>query len=612
INQNVFSAQYEGPYGGGIEIFTRPNVTKFRTFVSFGFADGRLNASDPFLQRRVPYQSKSLYFNSTGPLFGKKTSFFVYGGLSGTDSSAVINAVILDADLRPAAFRQTFSTPGSSENVNFSINADPNKKHKLYFNYGFGRGRSKGQNVGGFLLPSRANENESQNHSFQFSETFFVDPDIVNQSRAFVYYGSNNSFGGSTDPAINVLDSYFGGGSQQNATNKNLRFDVSNETTWQMGRYALGFGVRFRGETIDQNSTANFGGTYTFSGRLAPALDANNQPIPDGRGGFLTEQIDSLESYRRTLFFSRAGYTDQQIRELGGGANQLTVSGGNPAIKLAQYDFGVYLQNSYKISDTIAASFGLRYENQTNIGSNYNFAPRFGLIWSPKAKDKQNPLYTLPRVSVGYGLFYSRFGLNNTLNVKLASDPDRAQYLIMDPTILDLFPAVPSSDLLQQFALPRTQRVIADGFESPYQSLLNFNVLKKLPKGFSLNFSFSHGKYLRQNYTQNINAPLGGSFDPLDPSAAVRPFGNVGNIYQTRSFGRTVNERVSVNLNFPQTQKLFASIRYSYAKTRSNVVSGSGSPFDPYDFSQDYGPSSYDGVHSGGGYFYYSLPFQKI
>lgn len=610
INQNVFSAQYDSPFGGGIEIFTRSNVDKFKGYVSFSFADARFNAADPFLGRRAPYQSRSYFFNLSGPLLGKKANFFVYGARSESDQSAVINAVVLDSNLQPVEFKQSFAAPTRSENISLTINADPNKKHKLYFNYNFGSSRGKGQNVGGFSLPSRANDNNSQNHYLQLSDTFLINANVVNQTRFLASYFTNNNFGGSSAAAINVLDAFFGGGSQQNSSNKNFRFDLTNETTWQMGKYALGIGGRLRGERINQNSTANFGGTYTFAGRRAPVLDANNNPVTDGAGTILTTQISSLESYRRTLLFRQLGFSNQRIRELGGGANQFSISGGNPAFKVAQYDLGFYVQNSYKISETVAASFGVRYENQTNIDSKFNFAPRFGIIWAPKAKEKQNPLYALPRISVGYGMFYSRFALNNTLNVRQASNLDSSQYLITDANILDSYPNVPSVETLEQFALPRTQRFIDAAFETPYQSLLNITAAKKMPKGFTLNFTFSRGTTFRQSFTQNINAPLAGTFNPLSPSLAVRPLGNVGNVYETQSDRKTETDRFSINLGFPNSEKLFGTVRYSFIKSRGDVVSGSGSPFDPYDFTQEFAPTLFDGVHSVGGYFYYSLPYK--
>ncbi|MEJ7623155.1 MAG: carboxypeptidase regulatory-like domain-containing protein [Pyrinomonadaceae bacterium] len=612
VNQNVFSAQYDGPFGGGIEIFTRSNVDRYTGYVSLGFADSRFNAADPFLGRRVPYQSRSVFSSLSGPLFGKKANFFAYGSHSESDSSAVINAIVLDSNLQPFPIKQSVATPSRSDGLYLTINADPTKEHKLYLSYNFGISRAKGQNVGGFSLESRANDNNSQNHYLQLSDTYLINPNIVNQSRFLVTYFTNESFGGSNEPAINVLDAFFGGGSQQNVSSKILRFDAANETTWQMGKYALGLGFRIRGERVNQNSTANFGGTYTFSGRVAPVLDANNNPITRSDGTVVTAQIDSLESYRRTLLFRQLGFTNERIRGLGGGANQFTISGGDPAIKISQYDLGFYVQNSYKVSETIAASFGIRYENQTNINSNFNLAPRFGLIWAPKAKEKQNPLYTLPRISVGYGMFFSRFALNNTLLVRQASDAGRAQYLITETNILDTYPTVPTVDLLQQFALPQTQRFIDDEFETPYQSLLNITAAKKMPKGFTLNFTFSRGKTFRQAFTQNINAPLAGTFDAANPSLAVRPFGNTGNIYESRSVGRAETDRYSINVGFPQSPNLYGNIRYSFAKSMSGVASGSGSSFDAYDFSQEFGPTPFDGVHSIGGYFYYTLPVSKI
>lgn len=608
VNQNVFSAQYDGPFGGGIEIFTQAGTDKFKGYLSFSFADGRFNASDPFLGARLPYQLRNYFFNLTGPLVGKKSSVFMYASHSESDSSAVVNAVVLDSALRPVEFRQSFATPNRSDNISMSVNADPNKKHKLYLSYDFSSNRGKGQNVGGFSLPSRANNSNTQNHYISFSDTNLINANIVNQTRFLVYYSANNSFGGSNDAAINVLDAFFGGGSQQNSSNTNIRFDATNETTWQMGRYALGFGGRVRVEHIDQNSTANFGGTYTFTGRLAPVLDANNNPVTDSTGAIQMTQINSLESYRRTLLFRQRGFSNQRIRELGGGANQFTISGGNPEIKASQYDAAFYLQNSYKVTETIAASFGVRYENQTNIKSNFNLAPRFGVIWAPKAKEKQNPLYTLPRISIGYGMFYSRYGLSNTLSLRQASNADSLQYLVTETNILDVYPNVPSVSLLQQFALPRTKRLLDVDFETPYQSLFNISAAKKMPKGYTLNFTFSHGLYLRQSATHNINAPLAGTFNPLNPSTAVRPFGNVGNIYETQSAGKTKTDRYSIFLGFPNSQKLFANLRYSYTRTKSDIVSGSGAPFDPYDFSQEFSSAPFDGVHSVGGYFFYNLP----
>src|SRR6185369_2412103 len=122
---------------------------------------------------------------------------------------------------------------------------------------------------------------------------------------------------------------------------------------------------------------------YTFAGGLGPRLDENNTPVNGPNG--LPEIIDlsSLERYRRTLAFSRAGLSPSAIRALGGGATQFTIAGGNPEANLNQTDAALYFQDEWKVRPNFTLSPGFRYENQNNIDSNYNFAPRIGFAWSP-------------------------------------------------------------------------------------------------------------------------------------------------------------------------------------------------------------------------------------
>src|SRR6185503_1962295 len=100
--------------------------------------------------------------------------------------------------------------------------------------------------------------------------------------------------------------------------------------------------------------------------------------------------LSSLERYRRTLAFQRAGFTAEQIRLLGGGPTQFSIAGGNPEAKVDQSDIGFYIQDDWKLRQHLTISPGLRYENQNNINSNLNFAPRIGFAWSPMFGGKKN------------------------------------------------------------------------------------------------------------------------------------------------------------------------------------------------------------------------------
>jgi outer membrane receptor protein involved in Fe transport len=50
-----------------------------------------------------------------------------------------------------------------------------------------------------------------------------------------------------------------------------------------------------------------------------------------------------------------------------------------------QIDAGLYAQDDWRVRPNLTFSVGVRYENQTNISSLLNFAPRVAMAWSPGA-----------------------------------------------------------------------------------------------------------------------------------------------------------------------------------------------------------------------------------
>ncbi|HEX2270970.1 MAG TPA: TonB-dependent receptor, partial [Pyrinomonadaceae bacterium] len=324
-------------------------------------------------------------------------------------------------------------------------------------------------------------------------------------------------------------------------------------------------------------------------------------------------EISSLERYRRTLVFSRAGLSAAQIRVLGGGATQFSIAGGNPEATVKQTDVAFYIQDEWKVRPNFTLSPGLRYENQTNIDSNYNFAPRIAFAWSPvfgggkeatPAATPAGATATAPAAPAapagppagppktvfrgGVGFFYNRFSEDATLQAIRFNGTNQQQFLVDDPTILDLFPLVPPIDLLDSFSQPQVRRVLADDLTTLRLFRAMFTVEHTLPKNVKLSVSYFHTRVRHANRTVNINAPLGGTFIPGVPDSGVRPLGDAaGNILENQSNGRSVGNSLNVNIN-GTIRKINFWGGYNLNKSRNTDSGQSGSPFDAYDFSNEF------------------------
>ena len=644
INNNPFSAENEYPGFNGIEIFTQPGSDKWHGGANFEFNDESLNSRNPFTTRRAPYQQRSFGFNLSGPLVKKRVSFSTYFNRFVSDSNSIVNATVLDpATLTPVAINQSFVTPQQSTYGNARLDLKINKKHTIVSRFSFSQSKQDLQGVGGFSLPSRAYKGDRTDYTLQITETALLNEKTVNETR-FQFSRSNLDQASVSDLfALNVQDSFFGGGSQVgSALNLQKRLEIQNFTSWTHGKHFVKVGGRFRWVGLDNTSPGNFGGTYTFAGGLGPKLDANNQIIPDANGQPQLIQLGSLERYRRTLLFQQQGLGPSAIRLLGGGATQFSIAGGEPTTDVTQADAAVFFQDEWRVTPHFTLSPGFRYENQNNIDSNMNFAPRLGFAWSPvfggakaapKSAGEAKPTVaattpsstTTPTTATasttaapkatagppktvfrgGIGIFYNRISEDITLQAERFNGETQQQFLVTDPTVLNLFPIVPPVGALEAFAQPQTRRVISDEID-PIRILRGMlTVERQLTKTIKLSATYYHTHTVRSQRSVNINAPLGGTFIPGLPNSGVRPLGqSAGNIMQYQSTGRAIGNSLNINFN-GNLKKMNFWGGYSISKTRNTDSGTSGSPFDAYDFSHEFARSSFSALSFfyGGGYY---------
>jgi len=586
INSNPYSAEYDRPGFGRIEILTKPGTDQFRGQASFSFNNQALNSRNPFAATRPPYMSRQFGGNISGPISKKKASFFFDFEKRDINDDAIINATILDPAFNIISFRDTVPLPNRrfdfSPRVDYQINA----KNTLVARYEYEHSRNS-TGVGTFSLPSRLYNTFSTQQTARLTETAIINKKTVNETRFQFNHQTSGDTANNSIPTVTVQEAFTGGGSQIGlASNQQNRWELANTTSLALARQTVRFGARVRGINITSISPNNFGGTWTFAGTRRPGQ---------------TTGLTSIQSYQITQQGLQQLLTPAQIRAAGGGATQFTISTGNPLATVSQIDFGGFVQDDWKYRPNLMLSFGLRYENQSNVSSNLNFAPRVSFAWAPGPQNPQHPAKTTVRG--GFGIFYDRISEGLTLTANRLNGTNQQQYIVNAPSLvdkngnpippaaspLDAFPNIPSIAALQAFGTPINIYQLAKNIRAPYTMQSAISVERALPHNFSTSVTFSHSRTLHVLRARAINAPL--------PGTGVRPLASVNNYFEYDSSGRFDQNQLIVTLNSRLNRRATFNINYVFSKTNSDSDGSGTFAANPYDFSQEYGRASNDVRH---------------
>jgi hypothetical protein len=580
INANPFSAEYDRLGLGRIEILTKPGSDRFRGQVSFNFNDDALNARNPFADTRPAIQTRQYGGNFGGPISKHKASFFVDFDKRDIDDQTLIVAKILDPNNNIVDFNQTFAIPSRRTTFSPRVDYQINPSNTLVGRYTYTK-NTRIVGVGGFSLPTRAYDTEQTEHTVQFTETAVISKTIVNETRFQFEHSSNVQNADNSTPTLEVQDAFTGGGSQVGQSHSdNNEAELTNNTSFAMGQHSLKVGGRLRWVKDSSFSPQNFGGTFVFF----------------GAGAGLT----SIQRYQRTIILQEQGATPAQIRAAGGGASQFRLSSGNPESEVSQWDFGGYFQDDWKLRPNLTLSLGLRYENQSNIDSNFNFAPRVGFAWQPGG------LQSKTVVRGGYGIFYDRVSENLTMTALRLNGINQQQFTVENP---DFVPLIPSVDQLIAFAAPGTVYRLQDGIEAPYTMQSVMSIERQLPHNFTIAGSYINIRSLHLLRTRQLNAPLPGTFIPGDPNTGIRPLDCADfippdinpstrcNIFEYDSSGRYKQNQFIVNFNSRLHRNASLNAYYVYSRANSDTDGAGSFPANPYDFTTEFGRASNDVRH---------------
>jgi len=580
INQNPFSAEYDRLGFGRIEIFTKPGTDKFRGQFFSMFSDNALNARNPFVAEKPPFQSRFFGGTLSGPVT-KKSSFSFDMERRGIDENAVINATILDQNLLPTPYQKAVVTPETRMTLSPRFDYAINDKNTLVVRYMHSRTDNRNQGIGGFSLDSRAYDVRDRDHSIQITETNVLSTRTINETR-FQFLRSNTvQTGDNTVPTIQVLDAFTGGGAQIGRTsNEQNRWEFQNLTTHTRGTHAIKFGGRIRGSSLSDFSPQNYGGTYTFAGGPAPLLDSNLKPVLGPDGAPVLVEISSLERFRRTELLRSLGYSGAQIRALGGGPSQYTVAAGNPLAKVDQVDVGVFALDDWRLRPNFTFSYGLRYETQTNISDYKDFAPRISFAWGVGKGSAKKTV-----IRGGFGTFFDRVADSLTLQAIRFNGVNQQQYVVANP---DFYPLAPPVTDLHARQAPQAIRKVDASLQAPriYQTAIG--VERQLPRNTTLavNYVFSRGAHMLR--TRNINAPLAdGSY----------PLGSPGVLYLYESSGSMRQNQLITNFNSRINPRISLFGFYALGSAKGDTDGAGTLPANSYDLRSEWGPTAMDVRH---------------
>ena len=585
INQDPFSAQYDKVGFGRIEVFSMPGTQQYHGTAQFKMSDAVVNSRNPYVAIKPPYQMKQFTGNLGGPLHKRASFFLNFEGRGGRDYE-VVNATVLIPSLRVTPLMQAVLMPDNEQSASGRIDYELSDKHNLTGGYEWDRLREANAGIGGFTLATRAYGIASDHEAFQLTENAILSNMAINQTRFQFMSSKLGQHATSFAPTIQVLDSFTSGGAQVgNSQHIESLFELQNYTTEAVGAHTLTFGGQLHHNAIYDSSPANFGGTFVFSGGLAPELNSANQVMLSPNGNPVLLPLSSIQRYQRTLLLQQAGLSLANVLSLGGGASQFSIAAGHPVSALTQIDAGLFLQDSWHVAPSLVLNAGLRWEGQNDIHDWRDFAPRLGLAWSPGGVQSKTVIRT------GAGMFYDRFSAMNVLQTLRFDGQTQQQFVVNNPSF---FPQIPSFGSLQQMGLPQIVRTLAPNIRSPYLMQTSLAIEREVPLGMLVVFTYIGTWGRHQLVSQNITpVSVGMSAERCGTSN-----GSVNEInYQYASAGVLHDNQfvASVRRSFHNSFALFG--RYEYGRAFGNTDGINTFPASQYNLQADYGRTANDVRH---------------
>lgn len=521
-----FAAENHDASFFGIDIFTKPGIDNWHSSVNLGFRDESFNSRNAFAPVRAPEQTRRYAFTLDGPLWKNRTSLFLAAdGADNYDSSTIVAA------LPDGQFSDVFQRPSRKLNLSARIEHALTKTHTARFEYQRNARIQENLGVGNFDLFSRAYTNDQAEHVLRVADSGMIGKKLLNEFRFQTRWQEIENTPATNDQAIIVLNAFSQGGAQIEGTRSSRDIEIADNIDFTTGKHSMRGGILFEAGHYDSDNNSNPGGTFTFA------------------------SLEDFLASRPTTFTQRVG---------------------DPQVKFNQYQFAWYWQDNYRLSKSLSLSYGVRHEIQSNIDDNNNFAPRFGLAWSPFRDGKTT-------IRAGAGIFYDWLSAPTFEQTLRVDGIRQREIVVQNPG----FPNPFSGGM--QITLPPSRIQISPDLRMPYVAQSSVGLQRDVIPGLTLraNYFYTRGSHLLRG--RNINAPLPGEGRP-DPT--------VGNITQVESTANSFTHSLNIGVNFnSMKRRMFGAVNYLLSKSTNEADSPFSLPANNLDLSAERGPAITDARH---------------
>jgi len=483
INNNPFTTEFSRSGFGRIEIITKPGTGKMRGNVNFNLRNDALNATQFNAPNKLPYSRQNFQASISGPLVHDKLTMTMSAQRNDSFNTTIIRAL---TDAGP--FNSSITQPNLRENFSSRGQYGVNAKNTLNFNLDYGSNSRSNQGVGQFSLPERASNSHQKQFNLQFRDTQILSTRFIHETRFEISQNHNTTSPITQARAINVLDAFSAGGSQNVSDTTNKSFLFGDTLSYNNKKLTLKTGIQGDYYRDHAYSANNFLGTYTFS---------------------------SLDKY------------------LAGAPTTFTMNQGDPLIFVSQLEFGAFVQTDIRLSSRLLISPGVRYQIQNHLNDYNNFDPRLAVG------------YQINKTTVfrfGAGLFHQTFSICNFMQLEQLNGTHQTQIVIRNPSFPDPF----AGGIAQ--SIPASLREKSNDLVSAYTNNISASIEKALNAGSTISVAYD---FIRGNHvfrSRNINAPLLGLLVRPDPltgniwlleSSGLSSFNGLTLGYRTRLRGST-------------------------------------------------------------------------